>query len=80
MKKSVLFFLFLFSIAINSSLFAGNGGSDRPTAALYEIAFNVVDGVGGTYNMAAGIDPLGTDGLDAGLGEAELPPAPPAGI
>ncbi|MCF8306928.1 MAG: hypothetical protein K9G57_14840, partial [Ignavibacteriales bacterium] len=49
-------------------------------AAMYEIAFNVVDGVGGTYNMAAGIDPLGTDGLDAGLGEAELPPAPPAGI
>ncbi|MCF8306602.1 MAG: hypothetical protein K9I71_09760, partial [Ignavibacteriales bacterium] len=57
-----------------------DGEKDGTLAAMYEIAFNVVDGVGGTYNMAAGIDPLGTDGLDAGLGEAELPPAPPAGI
>ncbi|MCF8267081.1 MAG: T9SS type A sorting domain-containing protein, partial [Ignavibacteriales bacterium] len=57
-----------------------DGDNDLPTSAMYEIGFNVADGAGGTYNLAAGIDPLATAGIDADLGEAKLPPAPPAGI
>ncbi len=48
-------------------------------AAFYAIDVEVNDGYAG-YNINGGIDPAATDGIDADLGEAELPPAPPAGI
>ena len=43
-----------------------------------DIAFTVTDG-DTTATLHLGLDPAATDGIDAGLGEAELPPAPPAG-
>ncbi len=49
------------------------------TAAFFEIAINATDG-NASYDMMVGIDPEATDGIDADLMEAELPPAPPAGI
>ncbi len=48
-------------------------------AAFYAVDVEVNDGYAG-YNINGGIDPAATDGIDADLGEAELPPAPPAGI
>ncbi len=49
------------------------------TAAFFEIAIAATDG-NASYDMMVGIDPEATDGIDADLMEAELPPAPPAGI
>ncbi len=49
------------------------------TNAFYEITINATDG-NASYDMMVGIDPNATDGIDADLMEAELPPAPPAGI
>jgi len=45
-----------------------------------EVSFVVTDGVGGELILKAGVDPSATDGLDAVLGESELPPLPPSGI
>ncbi len=49
------------------------------TAAYFEIPILATDGIA-SYDMMIGIDPAATDGIDDDLGEAELPPAPPAGI
>ncbi|MEO8231791.1 MAG: LamG-like jellyroll fold domain-containing protein [Ignavibacteriota bacterium] len=48
--------------------------------ALVEANFTITDGAGGTTLLKAGIDSLGTDGLDPLLGEYEVPPLPPAGV
>ncbi len=49
------------------------------TVAFFEIAIAATDG-NASYDMMVGIDPAATEGIDAALMEAELPPAPPAGI
>ncbi len=47
--------------------------------AQFEFSLTVTDNAGGTQQLWLGVDPAGTDGIDAGLGEAELPPFPPTG-
>ncbi|MCX6133202.1 MAG: YCF48-related protein [Ignavibacteriales bacterium] len=45
-----------------------------------EVILTVADGAGGTQQLRFGLDPSATDGIDAGLGELELPPTPPTGV
>jgi len=49
-------------------------------SSLADIVFTITDGAGGIAILKAGIDSLGTDGLDLNLGELELPPLPPVGV
>jgi len=44
------------------------------------IPLTVQDGGVGNIDMSFGLHPDATDGIDAALGEAELPPLPPAGV
>ena len=44
-----------------------------------ELVFTARDGAS-SVELRAGLDPSATDGIDAALGEAELPPLPPAGV
>jgi len=44
------------------------------------VTLTVTDSVGGSQNLTFGLDATATDGLDATLGENELPPFPPSGI
>ncbi len=48
--------------------------------AQVEFSLKVSDNAGGEQMLYFGLDPGATDSLDAGLGERELPPMPPAGI
>lgn len=45
-----------------------------------DLALTISDGAGGTKELRFGLDPTATNGIDAGLGESELPPFPPAGV
>jgi hypothetical protein len=45
-----------------------------------DMVLTVTDNGGGTQTLHMGLDPSATDGLDAALGEAELPPSPPTGV
>ncbi len=45
----------------------------------YEIRIKVTDGFN-TDTVRLGFDPTATNGIDAGLGETELPPVPPTGV
>ncbi len=67
-KLSTLIFLFIFSSALLA---------ETPEKS---IDFLMTDGSSATADMSVGFDPTATDGLDTHLGEAELPPAPPAGV
>ncbi|MEE9430756.1 MAG: DUF4038 domain-containing protein [Melioribacteraceae bacterium] len=46
------------------------------------LAFNIIatDGKSDSISLTFGLDSLATNGFDTNLGEAELPPAPPAGL
>ncbi len=66
-------------LVLNMAPAKKNPVSNENTAAFYEITINATDG-NASYDMMVGIDPNATDGIDADLMEAELPPAPPAGI
>ncbi len=66
MKKALLFIAML---VLSASLFAQE----------VDIQISVTDGVA-TQNLNFGLDPAATDGIDAGLGEQEQPPTPPAGV
>ncbi len=45
-----------------------------------DIPLTIIDGAGGTQELKFGLASTATDGIDAALGEAELPPLPPAGV
>lgn len=45
-----------------------------------DVPITVSDGAGGTAELRFGLAPDATDGIDAALGEAELPPLPPSGV
>jgi hypothetical protein len=45
--------------------------------AQFQFPLTVTDNAGGTQQLFLGVDPAGTDGIDAGLGELPLPPMPP---
>jgi hypothetical protein len=45
-----------------------------------DVTLTVSDVAGGIQSLHFGIDPVATDGIDALLGETELPPAPPIGV
>ena len=45
-----------------------------------DIPLTVSDSAGGSQQLRFGLDPSATDGIDAILGESELPPAPVAGV
>lgn len=47
--------------------------------AAIEIPITVTDGNGNSKVLTFGLDPTATPGLDAALGESELPPLPPVG-
>jgi len=54
------------------------GGSASTVAV--DIPITVTDNAGGTATLKFGLDPTATDGIDASLGEQELPPPPPTGV
>jgi hypothetical protein len=57
------------------------GWSAGARAQAMDIAITINDGTSsGTKILNFGIDPAATDGIDAALGESELPPTPPAGV
>lgn len=60
----------------------GHLGTGTPvnSGPLYTITMSTNDGAAGSYLLELGIDPMGSDGIDEGLGEFELPPLPPAGV
>ncbi len=69
MKHSITFFLLLIcSVTVLGQTPAVN------------VPLTVTDNGGGTQILYFGLDPSATDGVDIGLGEAPLPPLPPAGI
>lgn len=45
-----------------------------------DILLTITDGAGCIKELRFGLAPTATDGIDAALGEAELPPVPPAGV
>ncbi len=49
-------------------------------AQAVDVSVVVSDNAGGTQTLHLGLDPTATDGIDAALGEAELPPLPPSGV
>lgn len=67
-------------LSYNSIRKQGGSNEERLSRAEAEIAFMVSDGVGGNDTLVVGQDPSATDGLDASLGEVELPPLPPGGV
>ncbi len=64
MKKIIIFWLLSLTYLIGQQI---------------EVRFIVSDGINPQVELSAGVDPLATDSLDAGFGEEELPPLPPAG-
>jgi hypothetical protein len=62
------------------SVAVGEEGSGSNAAAAYSFPVTVRDGAGGSQTLWIGVDPSGTDGIDAVLGEVEQPPCPPAGV
>ncbi len=50
------------------------------SAAPLDIPLTITDLAGGTQSLFFGLHPSATDGIDAALGEAEQPPAPPSSI
>jgi len=54
-------------------------GSHAQTLAK-DLPLTITDGAGGTQTLRFGLAPAATDGIDAALGESELPPFPPAGV
>ena len=53
--------------------------SEASVEAAVDLVFTVSDG-DASQELRAGLDPSATDGLDAALGEEELPPLPPSGV
>lgn len=45
-----------------------------------DIPLTLSDNAGGSATLRFGLAPSASDGIDAGLGESELPPFPPAGV
>ncbi len=45
-----------------------------------DIPITITDNSGGTQQLRFGLDPAATNGIDASLGESELPPPPPTGV
>jgi hypothetical protein len=45
-----------------------------------DFSITVTDNAGGTKVLQFGLDPTATNGLNAALGESELPPFPPSGV
>lgn len=45
-----------------------------------DVSLTVSDGAGGMQELRFGLAPTATDGIDAALGESELPPLPPTGV
>lgn len=45
-----------------------------------DIPLTISDGAGGMQALRLGLDPTATNGIDAHLGEFELPPFPPSGV
>jgi hypothetical protein len=72
-------FLVLVMVA-SLSVAVGEERSGFNTAAAYSFPVTVSDGAGGSQTLWIGVDPSGTDGIDAVLGEVEQPPCPPAGV
>jgi hypothetical protein len=52
----------------------------RGQSPALDVALSISDGAGGSKQLHFGLDPVATNGIDASLGEAELPPSPPSGI
>jgi hypothetical protein len=46
----------------------------------WQITLNVAEVGQSSVNVAFGVNPAATDGLDESLGDSELPPLPPAGV
>ena len=69
--KRAIFLLILFAGFVTEAL------SQNPVLS---IRLNVADNAGGAQDLFFGLDKNATNGLDAGLGENELPPFPPTGV
>ncbi len=61
---------------VSASLFSIVNASAAPI----DLPITITDLAGGTHALRLGLHPSATDGIDAALGESELPPAPPSGI
>jgi len=69
--KRAIFLIILFAGLVTEAL------SQNPAL---NIRLNVADNAGGAQDLFFGLDKNATNGLDAGLGENELPPFPPTGV
>jgi hypothetical protein len=61
-------------------LIATLGMGASAMAQAVDLALHVTDGASGQRELRFGLDPSATPGIDPHLGEAELPPFPPAGV
>jgi hypothetical protein len=61
-------------------LFAGLANAALAQNPALSVRLNVADNAGGAQDLFFGLDKNATNGLDAGLGENELPPFPPTGV
>ena len=61
---------------------SGNSNSIKVTTQnpVVEVSLTVSDGVTGVQQLYFGLAPTASDGIDASLGEVELPPLPPNGV
>lgn len=67
----------LLTLALTLLLISGLASAQTPAV---DIPLTISDGAGGMQELRFGLDPTATSGIDAGLGESELPPFPPAGV
>ena len=65
----------LAGLVLGLAMIAGPVAAEQWTTAI-----TVENGIGQVITLNYGIDPLGTDGVDAALGEVGLPPWPPTAV
>ena len=79
MKTSVVY-LAIIAAAVQLCAAAGVPQKNSKLAAAFSYSITVSNGVGGSQDLKFGLDPAGTDGIDASLGELERPPLPPSEV